>query len=54
MIIVPLVALGRIYYQCHYIGDTFVGGMVGLFIANVGYVHFDLIASYIMPLVIAL
>ncbi|CDW79182.1 membrane-associated phospholipid phosphatase [Stylonychia lemnae] len=52
MFMVPLVALGRIYYQCHYIGDTLAGGMIGFFIANLGFVHFDRIASFIFPMVI--
>lgn len=52
MIVVPLVALGRIYYQCHYIGDTFVGGMFGFMVANMGYIHFDKVAQFILPLVI--
>eukprot|EP00347_Sterkiella_histriomuscorum_P013123 403365927 len=52
MIVVPLVALGRIYYQCHYIGDTFVGGMIGFFIANLGYLYFDKIAGLILPLIV--
>lgn len=25
----PLVMLGRIYYQCHWIGDTIAGALIG-------------------------
>ena len=27
---VPMVALGRVYVHCHWIGDTIVGGIVGI------------------------
>jgi len=50
MFLVPLVALGRIYYQCHFIGDTLAGGMIGFFYANMSYIHFDKIATFIMPM----
>ena len=30
-VILPLVCMGRVYYQCHWFGDTFVGVFVGTF-----------------------
>mmetsp|Transcript_5455 Transcript_5455/g.7285 ORF Transcript_5455/g.7285 Transcript_5455/m.7285 type:complete len:199 (+) Transcript_5455:557-1153(+) len=30
-LLLPFVMLGRVYYQCHWIGDTIVGVMVGTF-----------------------
>jgi membrane-associated phospholipid phosphatase len=30
-VILPLVCGGRVYYQCHYIGDTIFGSLVGTF-----------------------
>ena len=31
---VTLVAVGRIFYHCHYIGDTLAGGLLGMAIGN--------------------
>ena len=39
-IILPLVALGRVYYQCHWFGDTIIGSFVGTFWGWVGYTQF--------------
>ena len=35
-IILPLVALGRVYYQCHWFGDTIIGSFVGTFWGWIG------------------
>ena len=40
-ILMPLVMLGRVYYQCHWIGDTIVGLFVGTFWGVVGSTYFN-------------
>ena len=39
-IIMPFVMLGRVYYQCHWIGDTIVGFFVGTFWGIFGATYF--------------
>lgn len=39
-ILMPFVMLGRVYYQCHWIGDTIVGLLVGSFWGLVGATNF--------------
>ena len=51
MVIVPFVALSRIYYQCHWVGDTIIGGIIGVFIAYLGYLYFPIVATFMIPLV---
>lgn len=36
----PLVMLGRVYYQCHWLGDTVIGACVGTFWGVLGYMQF--------------
>ena len=31
---VALVAVGRVFYHCHYFGDTLAGGILGMLIGN--------------------
>ena len=33
MLIIPMVALGRVYFRCHWIGDTIAGSILGLVFA---------------------
>jgi membrane-associated phospholipid phosphatase len=40
---VPFVALSRIYYQCHYIGDTIVGAFLGILYATLAYDQFHIV-----------
>ena len=39
-VLMPLVMLGRVYYQCHWLGDTIVGLLVGTFWGMVGASNF--------------
>ena len=34
-LLLPLVMMGRVYYQCHWFGDTIVGVIIGTFWAFV-------------------
>ena len=40
-ILMPLVMLGRVYYQCHWIGDTIVGLFVGTFWGALSITNFN-------------
>ena len=40
--ILPLVCLGRVYYQCHWIGDTIAGSIVGTFWGALAVSQFNL------------
>jgi len=31
---IVLVAVGRVFYHCHYFGDTLAGGILGIAIGN--------------------
>ena len=42
-ILMPLVMMGRVYYQCHWIGDTIVGLGVGTFWGMLGSQYFYLL-----------
>lgn len=37
LMIIPLVALSRVYYRCHWIGDTIIGTIIGIMVASFGY-----------------
>ena len=39
-VLMPLVMLGRVYYQCHWIGDTIVGFFIGSFWGIIGVTNF--------------
>lgn len=38
--ILPLVVLGRVYYQCHWYGDTVAGILVGTFWGAITFTQF--------------
>lgn len=50
-ILMPLVMLGRVYYQCHWIGDTIVGFFFGTFWGLVGTANFDTLLPIFVRLV---
>ena len=41
--ILPLVALGRVYYQCHWFGDTIIGTIIGTLWGAIGCSQFQLL-----------
>jgi membrane-associated phospholipid phosphatase len=41
-LILPLVCMGRIYYHCHWIGDTILGSIIGTIWGIIGVANFDL------------
>ena len=44
-----LVATARVYYHCHYVGDTVVGGCLGLFLAYLFYnLETHVMANYVV------
>ena len=43
-LVLPLVAMGRVYYQCHWFGDTIIGSIVGTFWGFIGCSQFVMLA----------
>lgn len=39
IICLPFVSLGRVYVHCHWIGDTILGSIIGLYCAHVCFGH---------------
>ena len=46
-LILPLVALGRVYFQCHWFGDTIIGSFVGTFWGLIGYSQFLMLIPFL-------
>ena len=45
-ILMPLVMLGRVYYHCHWLGDTIIGLFVGTFWGLVGMTYFTALVPF--------
>ena len=45
--ILPMVMLGRVYFRCHWIGDTIVGSIIGIITGVIGYIYFPELAQQI-------
>ena len=45
-LLMPLVMLGRVYYQCHWVGDTIVGFFVGTFWGIIGVANFTALVPF--------
>ena len=43
--VLPMVMLGRVYFRCHWIGDTIVGALIGILAAVLGVMFLPEIAS---------
>ena len=41
-LILPFVCCGRVYYQCHWFGDTFMGALLGAFWGQVAVSYFGI------------
>ena len=50
-VLMPLVMLGRVYYQCHWLGDTIVGLFVGTFWGYIGAINFSFLVPFFRALV---
>jgi len=44
-LLLPLVMLGRVYYHCHWLGDTFIGVAVGTLWGAIAFTQFDALFS---------
>jgi membrane-associated phospholipid phosphatase len=42
MLFLPLIAFARVYYQCHWIGDTVIGALLGFLMSVIGYSCFHI------------
>ena len=48
MFVLPMVMLGRVYFRCHWIGDTIVGALVGIISAVIGFIYFPELTKFIL------
>ena len=49
-ILLPLVMLGRVYYQCHWLTDTLVGVLVGSFFGMIAVSNFNMLVPFFKEL----
>ena len=45
--VLPMVMLGRVYFRCHWIGDTVIGSLIGIISAMIGFIYFPEMAQLI-------
>ena len=48
--VLPMVMLGRVYFRCHWIGDTIIGSLVGVISAWLGFILVPEIAEVLSSL----
>ena len=48
ILFIPMVALGRVYFRCHWIGDTVVGSAIGAGFAIIGFFNFSKFADVLV------
>ena len=48
ILIIPLVALGRVYFRCHWIGDTVAGSLLGFGFAYLSVPMLPLYANFVL------
>eukprot|EP00351_Strombidinopsis_sp_SopsisLIS2011_P001893 CAMPEP_0116888760 /NCGR_PEP_ID=MMETSP0463-20121206/23950_1 /TAXON_ID=181622 /ORGANISM="Strombidinopsis sp, Strain SopsisLIS2011" /LENGTH=92 /DNA_ID=CAMNT_0004554183 /DNA_START=674 /DNA_END=952 /DNA_ORIENTATION=- len=46
MLILPFVMLGRVYYHCHWLGDTICGATIGLLWSLILFKQFELFVPF--------
>jgi membrane-associated phospholipid phosphatase len=48
LLVIPMVCFGRVYFRCHWIGDTLVGTLIGAGFAVIGYFTFSKFADVLI------
>ncbi len=48
LLVIPMVCLGRVYFRCHWIGDTLVGALIGAGFAVIGFLTFSKFADVLI------
>ena len=51
IMIMLLVAFARVYYRCHWIGDTLIGCILGMTVAFFSHMHFAKIAEILLEFI---
>lgn len=48
LLVIPFVAFGRVYFRCHWFGDTIVGSIIGAGFAVIGFFNFTKFADILV------
>ena len=48
LLVIPMVCFGRVYFRCHWIGDTLVGSLIGAGFAVIGFFTFAKFADVLI------